>query len=192
MRHHRKGCLMLRTPQQIIDLAELTPAITVNQDRSEVRMYATFTAGILLFWLIEPIAYITLLDDSIIYAVAQRLTLPGLPLWACCIGAAIMLPHIFCLLFSPKTLVFVLPRMAAAFAAYGSCVIWMYLAWASLPLDYGPVWFPYVVRAMGSFLGAIAIGKSVNVQQIKEALELAKHKRALAWRIEDLKGAART
>lgn len=181
---------MLRTSEQLERFLKHAPHFVENQDRAELRFFVSCICGVLYFIIWEPWAYVRTLPDSILFDVARTLTIPYAIEISCIVSALLLLPYTFCLLFLPETLHLEWPRKWAASAAFLTACLWVYLAWATLPLDFGPVWKPYAFRACGASVFAVAFMRSVNVQQIRTVARHAEMRRALRARVEEMRSAS--
>lgn len=162
-----------RTVPVVANLREFiarSSSIPADQDRAEVRLYASLiTAGFALS-LVEPMFYLVAVQQAMIFRVAS--VAPSM--W--CVFAAFglclcaTLPHLCVLIFRPQHLSRQWPRRFAAYATFGSAVTWIYLANLAYPMDVGGLEWAYALRALGSIFVGLTYGFSVNAQQGRDAL----------------------
>lgn len=157
----------------ISDLSEYAanaPSLPADQNRVEVRMYASVTALLLVLLMIEPTVYLAAVPDAI-FARTMRVSRFSFDALVCIHFALAFtaLPYLANLLFLPAKLRVIWPRTFACIAAFIAACMWLYAATLSYPLDYGIVWVAYLVRSV--VLGGIAfiLGWSVNAQHLREA-----------------------
>lgn len=152
------------------DYAARAPSLPIDQNRAEVRMYASVTALLLVLLMIEPTVYLAAVPDAI-YTRTMRVSrlsfevLVGMHIAL----ATTAIPYLANLLFMPDKLRTLWPRTFACVAAFFAACVWLYAATMAYPLDYGMVWVAYLVRSL--VLGGIAfiLGWSVNAQHLREA-----------------------
>lgn len=163
---------MIQTLDQARAYAQRAPSLPANQDRSEVRVYATLITIGLALLLCEPIFYLLTVPDALISRVSQ-LAYPGPWVVAMVYGVALLgvVPHLGALCFAPRTLGAKWPRRAAGAAAWLAGFMWVYLAWKAYPLDYGLLWVAYAIRGIGSVSIAVAFGVSLNAQGLREVAD---------------------
>lgn len=150
--------------------AAKAPSLPADQNRVEVRMYASVTALLLVLLMIEPTVYLAAVPDAI-YARTMRVSRVSFDALVCIhiFLALTAIPYLLNLLFLPTKLRTIWPRSFACVAAFAAACMWLYAATLSYPLDYGLVWVAYLVRSL--VLGGIAfiLGWSVNAQHLREA-----------------------
>lgn len=146
-----------------------SPAIPVDKDRSEVRLYATMLTGIVVWSLVKPAFYI-LTADTPLARVAGMIAPPWVIALAFTLAAVALLPHFVSLVFLPKRLGCKLPRKMAAGAMWAAAALWAYIATRAWPLDMGSIPLTYWLSAFGYLLVAGAYGYSLNAQQALEKL----------------------
>ena len=147
--------------------------LPADQNRTEVRLYATLiTVGFALS-LLEPIFYLFAVPEAMIVRVSSLA--PSIWCVAAAFGLCLLatLPHLFILLFMPTSLWERWPRRFAAYATFGSAVCWVYLANLAYPMDVGYLEWAYALRAVGSIIVGLTFGFSVNAQQGREQLNAA-------------------
>lgn len=155
--------------EQLAEYVEQAPAIPVDRDRAEVRIYATIVAGASCWSLVQPAFYILQTDSPL----ARVCLLTGAPWLIATIfltAAAALLPHLFTLVFAPKKLYGVMPRKIAAAAMWVAAALWAYLANKANPLDMGHIAATYWVSSAGYLLVGGALGYSLNAQQALQKL----------------------
>lgn len=146
-------------------------SVPVNQDKSEVRIYAALLTAVAGYFLVaEPIFELLTVPQSLLFRVASLA-----PSYWCVVAAFALclfglLPHLTFLLFNPAALSKRWPRSFAARAAFGSAVVWIYLTNLSLPVDLGAIEWAYGIRALGGLVLSFSYGYSVNAQQGREIL----------------------
>lgn len=144
------------------------PALPVDQDHTEVRLYALGLQCLASYWLfLSPLLQLLYVPGSILSRVAA-LTLPySVTVWFALAFVA-MLPHIITLVFLPHKLGHELPRKMAGYAAFGAAVLWGRLGTLAIPLDAGLLPWLYWVNAGACVMVALLCGFSVNAQQLRE------------------------
>lgn len=146
-------------------------SLPLDQNKTEVRMYAASVTAIAGYFLIaEPIFVLLTVPQSPMFKVASAA--PSVYCVAAAFSLCLMclIPHLFALVFRPKSLNTQWPRKLAALASFGSAVAWVYMANLSLPLDLGGIELAYVLRAIGALSLAFNYAYSVNAQQGREIL----------------------
>ena len=160
---------MIHTLDEAREYARRAFSLPRNQDRTEVRIYASMLTIGLALMLCEPILYLLAVPDAPIATVAQ-LVHPTSWLVVAVYGVALaaVLPHLVILCLMPSRLPLRWPRQWAGWAAYAACCMWIFLAYKAYPLDYGLLWAAYLVRALCSMSLAFAFGFSVNAQDLRD------------------------
>lgn len=160
---------MIHTVDEARAYARRAFSLPVDQNRTEVRIYASMLTIGLALMLCEPILYLLAVPDAPIATVA-RLVQPSH--WAVVFvyGAALfaVVPHLVILCGLPEQLALRWPRQCAGWAAFAAGCMWIYLAYKAYPLDLGLLWLAYVVRALASVSLAFAFGFSVNAQDLRD------------------------
>lgn len=150
--------------QDIRSYIERATSLPNDQQKTEVRLYASLiTIGFALS-LMEPIFYLETVPQSTIYRVASLA-----PSAACVMAAfgfclALLTPHLVALLFRPKSLSCKWPRRLAGYSAFGAAVTWLYLANLAIPMDVGGLEIAYAIRTAGCAVVGVTYGFSVNAQ----------------------------
>lgn len=145
------------------------PAVPVDKDRSEVRVYATIiTAGAFVSFAMTAI-WIWFLSPSLLRMVVDLTGHPGLVAFAFVLLGGCMVPHLLDLMFRPARLREKLPRKIAARSMVFAAVLWGMLAHLARPLDVG-VFLPlsFWVLALAYMLVGGAYGYSLNAQLASE------------------------
>ncbi|MDO9357855.1 MAG: hypothetical protein Q7T70_02535 [Polaromonas sp.] len=160
---------MIHTLDEAREYARRAFSLPADQDRTEVRIYATMLTVGLALMLCEPIFCLLTVPDSLISTVS-RLVQPSHWIVAGVFGLALaaVLPHLFMLCVMPGHLSARWPRQCAGWAAFVAGCMWIFLALKAAPLDYGGLWAAFVVRALCSVSLAFAFGFSVNAQDLRD------------------------
>ncbi|CAA2107610.1 hypothetical protein [Variovorax paradoxus] len=160
---------MIHTIDEAREYARRAFSLPRDQDRTEVRIYATMLTVGLALMLCEPIFYLLTVPDSLISTVS-KLVQPSHWIVVGVYGFSLLavLPHLFMLCVMPGRLSLRWPRQCAGWAAYAACCMWIFLAYKAYPLDYGLLWAAYLVRALCSVSLAFAFGFSVNAQDLRD------------------------
>jgi hypothetical protein len=160
--------IQIDTPEKLAAWIRRSPSLPVDQERVEVRIYASLMTAILLLLIIEPQLYLWDVEESLIYKVAALAPSPYLVAGLFTVGFLLILPHLIALLFLPRTLVVYWPRICATVGAFLVSVVWLYLSNLAVPLDLGALPLSYAVRSLVSTIMAGAYAFSVNAQQGRE------------------------
>lgn len=146
------------------------PAIPVDKDRSEVRVYATIiTAGVFGSFVMTAL-YLWLIDVSPLRMVATLNHREGPFTAAFVVLALCVVPHLFDLLFRPQKLRHKLPRKIAARSMVFAAVLWGLLATSARPLDMGLIPYTFWAIAIAYLLIGGAYGYSLNAQLASESI----------------------
>lgn len=152
------------------DLRELilqSPIIRAGVDRVEVRNLSIFGMTVAFYLSAESAYYIGFVAESALHKVA---TLSGYPIMTVgfFLTAALMLPHLLALIFTPNKLACRLPRELASAGAFLGAVMWGALALLSQPLDFDYVTPVYIARAVFGLWVAWNLAISLNAQLARE------------------------
>lgn len=152
-------------PNEILAIAKLPK----DQDRAEVRIYASAMTLFFIFSCLSPAFFIFLVPQSDV-AITTRVTHLPSPI----IGLAFLfagfgaLPHLASLAFLPQYLNRREPRLIAIYSAIASGMTWLYLGVTVEPLDFGDAPWAYWMRAIASALVAGVYAYSLNNQLLRD------------------------
>lgn len=147
-------------------------SIPVDQDKSEVRIYAALLTAVAGYFLVaEPIFVLLTVPQSPLFRVAALAPSVWCVVVAFLICLLCMVPHLLALLFKPSSLSTTWPRGVAARAAFGAAVTWLYLGNLAMPMDLGAIEWAYFFRALCSLMLSFSYGFSVNAQMGREKLD---------------------
>lgn len=158
----------VHSAQELTALLRSAPSIPANKDRSETRAYATGFTGLVAWVLIQAGILALNMDTSPLRIVC---TVAGFPLligWTFLLMAALLLPHLFALVFLPSTLGRTLPRKIATGTMCAAAVLWALLGTTARPLDLGLLHWTYWGTAALFLMAAAIFGYSLNTQQAQE------------------------
>lgn len=151
--------------------AALAKSLPLDQDKSEVRIYAALLTAIAGYFLVaEPVFVLLVVPQSPIFRVASAAPSVWCVITAFLLCFLCLIPHLVSLVFAPRSLSKRWPRSLAAKASFGAAVIWLYLCNLSLPMDLGSIEWSYGLRAVCALMLAFSYGFSVNAQQGREIL----------------------
>lgn len=152
-------------PHEILAIAKLPK----DQDRAEVRIYASAMTLFFIFSCLSPAFFIFLVPMSDV-AITTRVTeLPGHFIGAAFFLSALgAMPHLASLIFIPKYLNRREPRLCAIYSAVIAGLTWLYLGVTVEPLDFGDAPWAYWARAIASALVAGVYAYSLNSQLLRE------------------------
>lgn len=151
--------------------AALAKSLPLDQDKSEVRIYAALLTTIAGYFLAaEPIFVLLAIPQSPMFRVASAAPSVWWVLAAFLLCTLCLIPHLVFLVFAPRSLSKRWPRSMAAKASFGAAVTWLYLCNLSLPMDLGSIEWSYGFRAVCALMLAFSYGFSVNAQQGREIL----------------------
>ena len=115
-------------------------SIPLDQDKSEVRIYAALLTAVAGYFLVaEPIFVLLTVPQSPLFRVAALAPSVWCVIAAFLICLISMVPHLLALLFWPSSLSTRWPRAFAARAAFGAAVTWLYLGNLAMPMDLGAI-----------------------------------------------------
>lgn len=140
-------------------------AIPYDKDRAEVRMYAAVVSLAATGALLVTAYYALAMRASLLWQVAAKTGHPGVVGALFLAASALMMPHVFDLLFRPDKLSCTLSRKMACGAMVLTAVLWGVLATEAKPLGFGLVPLTYWASAVGYLLVGGAFGYSLNAQQ---------------------------
>lgn len=160
---------MTLRPHQIARYIAQAPAVPDDQDRSEVRVYATIITGGVFGSFVMTAIYIWFLAPSLLRTVADLTGYPGTVALCFVVLAACVAPHLLDLMVRPARLREKMPRKIAARSMVFAGVLWGMLATVARPLDVG-ILLPlsYWATAAAYLLVGGAYGYSLNAQLASE------------------------
>lgn len=144
-----------------------SPLIRAGGDRVEVRSLSIFAMSVAFYMAAESAVYIGFIEQSAMHKVAM---LSGYPIVSLgfFVTAALMLPHLLALVFTPSRLSCRLPRELAGAGAFLGAVLWASMALLSQPLDFTYVTPLYIARAIFGLWVAWNLALSLNAQLARE------------------------
>jgi len=168
------GRAMLPTVKDIRAYAALSPSLPLDQDRTEVRIYATFVTIIAALLAAEPIWYMYSVPESMVNRVASLVHFPQFVTAAFAVSFFSVFPHLVTLVFFPKKMRIACFRQWAALGTLLGAITWMWLANMAVSLDVGGLEYAYGIRALCELCVAFLFGFSVNAQQLREIIHAAR------------------
>lgn len=148
------------------------PALPINQDRVEVRIYAGAMTLLFFGWSMEAAVAGALIEQSPLYKIVSLTHYPLLMLSAFFLAALAVIPHLVSLIAIPSILTCRWPRLIAFYGSCFSSVLWFYFANCARPLDYGELPYLYVARALMCMVVASVFAFSLNAQQLRSRIDV--------------------
>lgn len=142
-----------------------------QQERVQVRLFTALLVLAMLFDLIDPAVLLLGTPESLVFRVAEATSIGPYAFAHILLGLAVLLLPFLLLQFG------VLERrrrgvtQLACLALALSGLLWSFLAWRAIPLDYGTAPLVFGRAGGGAMIFALALAWSLNADQVRKYRE---------------------